>query len=134
MAKSPHKQVLILDDDVDVCRILKLKLETAGFEIFSAQTIEEGFTAVEKNKPDCILLDIRFQQGQDGLTFLRRLRAFRSENPDLEDRIRKIPVIVLTSAAETIRSLFELEGISGFIEKPFDTNEVQEKIESLLQS
>ena len=80
-----------------------------------------------------MLLDIRTPKGEDGLTYLRKLRSYRHEDLQEQNRIRKIPVIMLTGAGASMRSLFEIEGISGFIEKPFDLSNLQGKVEHVLR-
>ena len=47
--------------------------------------------------------------------------------------MRKTPVIILTGVGATMQSLFELEGISGYIEKPFDLVNLQSKVEHVLK-
>lgn len=127
------KRILIIDDEDEVCEIVKERFEGLGYEVLIASDGSEGFQKAEASKPSCILLDIRIPQGDDGLTFLRKIRSYRHENSEDEQRIRKIPVIVLTGAGSSMRSLFELEGISGFIEKPFDLSNLQSKVEHVLK-
>ena len=122
------KRLLIIDDEPDICEVLKAKFEQLGFLASTACDGAKGLEQVLKTPPDCILLDIRIQIGEDGLTFLRRLRGYRSEDPDLEARVRKIPVIILTAAGSQMRPLFQMEGISDYIEKPFDTEDLKSRI------
>lgn len=121
------KRILIIDDEKDVCEVLKFKFEKAGFQ---AQIAFDGFDGEQKVasfNPHCILLDIRMPR-EDGLTFLRKLRAYRDDDPEKQGRIRQIPVIVLTAASPHMKSLFQAEGISDYIEKPFDFMVLKEKV------
>lgn len=127
------KSMLIIDDEDDVCQIVKEKFETLGYEVNVAADGAEGFAKTEQAKPDIVLLDIRIPKGEDGLTYLRKLRSYRNDNQEEQTRMRKIPVIILTGAGATMQALFELEGISGFIEKPFDLTNLQSKIEHILK-
>lgn len=120
-------KILIIDDEKDLCEILKTKLEKNGFQVSVAFDGLEGYSKVLALKPDCIVLDIRMPK-EDGLTFLRKLRAYRHDDPDEESRIRKTPVIVLTGAGEHMKSLFYMEGISCYMEKPYDFDVLKEKI------
>ena len=127
-----QKKILVIDDENDVCQIVKEKFEHLGYQVQTANDGAEGFLKTEKDKPDCVLLDIRIPKGEDGLTYLRKLRSYRSDDLQEQTRIRRTPVIMLTGAGATMQPLFELEGISGFIEKPFDLNNLQSKIEHIL--
>lgn len=84
--------------------------------------------------PDCVILDIRIPKGVDGLTYLRKIRAYAHPDLQRQERIRKTPVIVLTGTGTTMQALFEQEGISGFVEKPFNLVHLQGKIEEVLQN
>ncbi len=127
------KCLLIVDDEDDVCQIVKEKFEQLGYKVLTALDGAEGFHKTEEGKPDCVLLDIRIPQGEDGLTYLRKLRSYRHEDLQEQTRIRKTPVIILTGAGATMQALFDLEGISGFIEKPFDLANLQDKVEHVLR-
>ena len=127
------KCLLIVDDEDDVCQIVKEKFEILGYRVLTANDGAEGFVRTEEGKPDCVLLDIRIPKGEDGLTYLRKIRSYRHDDLHEQTRIRKTPVIMLTGAGATMQSLFELEGISGFIEKPFDLVNLQTKVEHVLK-
>ncbi len=123
----------MVDDEDDVCQIIKEKFELLGYKVLTALDGAEGFRKTEEGKPDCVLLDIRIPKGEDGLTYLRKLRSYRHEDLQEQTRIRKTLVIILTGAGATMQSLFELEGISGFIEKPFDLASLRDKVEHVLR-
>ncbi|MFH1800921.1 MAG: response regulator [Candidatus Omnitrophota bacterium] len=132
---SEHQKcLLIIDDEDDVCQIVKERFGRLGYKVVTANDGAEGFQKAEEEKPDCVLLDIRIPGGQDGLTFLRNLRSYRHVDLEEQDRVRKIPVIVLTGAGVTMQPLFEIEGIKGFIEKPFDLSNLQTKVEHILRT
>ena len=126
------KNLLIIDDEKDLCDVIKSKFEGVGFNVILEYNGGAGFQQVQKAKPDCILLDIRMPD-EDGLTFLRRLRSYRDNDPEQEKMIRQTPVIVLTAAGKGMRSLFEVEGISDFVEKPFDTAELVDRVTRAIQ-
>lgn len=128
MADVTQKRILVIDDERDVCAILKIKLEKQGFHVAVAYEGIEGLSKVIEYRPDCILLDVRMSPGEDGLTFLRKLRSFRDEDIDLERNVRRIPVIVLTAASNQMQPLFQQEGISAYIEKPYDSEALKEQI------
>jgi CheY-like chemotaxis protein len=127
------KCILVIDDEDDVCQIIKEKFELLGYKVLTALDGAEGFQKTEEGKPDVVLLDIRIPKGEDGLTYLRKLRSYRHDDLQEQTRTRKTPVIMLTGAGATMQPLFELEGISGFIEKPFDLANLQGKVEHVLR-
>ena len=129
MSDTP-KRILIVDDEKDVCEVLKVKFEKAGFQVELACDGMEGYAKAITFKPYCILLDVRMPR-EDGLTFLRKLRAHRDEDPQLESHLRHMPVIVLTAASPHMKSLFQAEGITDYIEKPFDFDVLKEKIQRI---
>lgn len=131
--QNATKRILVIDDEDDICQILTAKFECLGYEVLTASDGAEGYKKVAEEKPDCVLLDVRIARGDDGLTCLRKIRSHRNENLDEETRVRKTPVIVLTGmGAATMQPLFELEGISGFVEKPFELAKLQSKVEQVL--
>ncbi|MFH1208613.1 MAG: response regulator [Candidatus Omnitrophota bacterium] len=129
-----QKCLLIIDDEDDVCQIVKEKFENLGYKVLTANDGAEGYRKTEEGKPDCVILDIRIPGGEDGLTYLRKLRAYRHEDLQEQARTRQTPVIMLTGSGVTMQPLFELEGIKAFIEKPFDLANFQAKIEHILRT
>lgn len=129
-----QKCILVIDDEDDVCQIIRTKFENMGYRVLIAYDGAEGLKKTKEGRPDCVLLDVRIPQGEDGLTYLRKIRSYRHDDFAEETRLRKMPVIILTGVgAATMQPLFELEGISGFIEKPFELSGLQEKVEQVLK-
>jgi len=128
-----EKCVLAIDDDENFCQLIKEKLEIFGYKVLTANDGAEGLQKTEEGKPDCVILDIVIPKGMDGLTYLRKLRSYRHQDLQEQTRIRKTPVIVLTGTGTKNQSVFEFEGISGFIEKPFELANLQGKIEYVLR-
>jgi CheY-like chemotaxis protein len=121
------KTVLIVDDEKDVCEFLKLRLESFGFNASFACDGESGFNTAVQMIPDCVLLDIRLEIS-DGLTVLRKIRSYRHDDLSLQDRVRQIPVIILTAAGNSMQALFQAEGANDYMEKPFDSAVLKEHI------
>ena len=132
MSDAP-KRLLIIDDEKDVSEVLKFKFEKLGFQVQLSFDGLEGFQKALLFKPHCILLDIRMPR-EDGLTFLRKLRAYRDGDPALQSNLRKTPVIVLTAARDSMKSLFQVEGISDYLEKPYDFEVLKGRIEQSIES
>ncbi len=118
------KIVLVVDDNPDLVRMLKIRIETEGFEFIGAEDGEEMLKAVKLKKPDVILLDVMLPK-MDGYTALREMRK--------DEEYKGIPVIVLTAKEKhKVGDLFTLEDVSFFVEKPFDTRDLLEKIRSVI--
>ncbi|HOW59477.1 MAG TPA: response regulator, partial [Candidatus Omnitrophota bacterium] len=93
----------------------------------------EGFEKTIQEKPDCVILDIFMPGGEDGITYLRKIRSYSSDNLQEQARIRETPVIVLTGTGVSKQAMFEAEGISGFIQKPFNLTNMRTKVENILK-
>lgn len=128
-----RKCLLIIDDEDDVCQIVKEKFEHLGYKVLTAHSVAEGFQKIEEGKPDCVLLDICIPGSEGGLACLRKLRSYHHKNPQEQARIRKTPVIILTGAGAGLQPIFELEEIDGFVEKPFDLINLQTQITQILR-
>ncbi|MBU1061356.1 MAG: response regulator [Candidatus Omnitrophica bacterium] len=114
------KRVLIVDDDVDLLNMLKLRVESAGYEFDGAQDADEMFEIMQTRCPDVVVLDIVLPK-KDGYSALREMRKV--------ERFKDIPVIILTAKEkQKVGDLFALENIAYFIEKPFETNDLLKKI------
>jgi len=118
------KRVLVVDDDQDLLKMMKLRLEAEGYEFMSASDGLEMLDLLKKKKPDVILLDIMLP-GMDGYSSLREMRK--------DDEFKDIPVIVLSAKEKKkVGDLFALEKIAFFIEKPFDSKDLLQKVRSVL--
>lgn len=119
------KKILIIDDEEGFRFFVKTNLELRGdYEVIAASGGEEGIRLVEEHKPDLVLLDI-LMPGIDGLETLKRLK----ENKNT----KSIPVLMLTAISDDeirIKALYLRN--DGYIIKPFEISELEDKIERLL--
>ncbi|MBQ4104940.1 MAG: response regulator transcription factor [Clostridia bacterium] len=115
-------KVLIVDDDENICNLLRLYLEKDGFETVLAH---DGNTAVrlfEEEQPDMVLLDIMLP-GLDGWQVCREIR-----------KESRCPIIMLTAKGETFDKVLGLElGADDYIVKPFETKEVIARVRAVLR-
>lgn len=126
------KCILVIDDDDNLCQIIKEQFEVLGYQVLIAYEGAEGFKKTVEGKPDCVILDILIPQGEDGISYLRKVRSYCHDDPQEQKRMRKTPVIVLTGTGVSQKKVFEAEGINGFIQKPFDLTNMRTKIEHVL--
>ncbi len=118
------KRILAIEDHEENRRILRLLLQSAGFEMIEALNGEDGIAMAEKERPDLILMDIQLP-GLDGYEATRRIKA----NPDL----RHIPIIVVTSYALSGDDVKAFEaGCDAYVTKPFVPRELLAKIRGYL--
>ena len=121
-------KILIVDDDPpDVVEACTLVLEHQGYQVASACNRDSGMKAVEKEKPDLLILDVMMEQPDDGL---RMARDLRSEG-------KKLPILMLTSISKVTGMEFdrddEMVPVNDFVEKPVDAAILLERIETLLK-
>ena len=111
LGKKAH--ILLVDDDQEIARAVKLRLRKSGYAVTVAFNGESGLQAALENVPDAIILDMRMPL-MDGLTMLTELRR--------DDRMRQVPVILLSAfMCEDNRRMALRLGASFFIEKPYDS-------------
>ncbi len=107
-----NKTILIIDDEEPIRELLKLTLQSAGFDsILEASNGEDGLALATRYMPDLILLDLMLP-GMDGLSVCRRLKS----SPDT----RMTPIIMLTAKSDESDIVVGLEmGANDYITKPF---------------
>ena len=104
---------LIIDDEVQIRRLLALALESAGYLVREAETGTLGLQSVALTRPDVILLDLGLPD-LDGLTVLQRLREWSAT-----------PVVVLTVRDDESDKVAALDaGADDYVTKPFSTVEL----------
>jgi DNA-binding response OmpR family regulator len=119
-------KILIIDDEEDIRRIVRLGLEQAGgMKVCEAASGAEGVQAARRDHPDAILLDV-MMPAMDGPATLLALRS--------DPEIAAIPVIFLTvRMAPEEMSRFEGLGVAGVIVKPFDPMTLTDRLHALLE-
>ena len=118
------KRILIVDDEVQLVEMVKMRLEAAGYEIISAYDGQEGFDKAKKNKPDLIILDLMLPK-MDGYKVCGLLKN--------DARYSKIPIIMFTARVqeEDVRLGKDL-GAEEYVMKPFEPKILLDKIKKLL--
>ena len=115
-------KILIVDDDENICELLRLYLEKDGFKTITAVDGEQAVESALKQNPDLILLDIMLP-GLDGWQVCREIR-----------KTSDTPIIMLTAKGETFDKILGLElGADDYISKPFNTKEVVARIKAVLR-
>ncbi len=112
------KRILVVDDDKDILKILKLLLQINGFEVIITPNGDEALTKSVDYSPQLILLDV-FLSGSDGRDICNILK----QNPATKD----IPVVMF-SAHSNFKEILKVCDADDFIAKPFDISELVSKI------
>ncbi|MBI4720329.1 MAG: response regulator [Chitinivibrionia bacterium] len=119
------KRVLIIEDEVDIGRLIAINLEGDGFESTIATTGEKGLTAARDNPPDLVLLDWMLP----GISGLEVCRVMRSDQ-----RTKEVPIIMLTAKGEEIDMVAGLEvGADDYITKPFSPRVLLARVHAVLR-
>lgn len=116
------KNILFVEDEEEVCRFAKTRLEKAGFSVEIAHNGKEGLAVVSAVNIDLIVTDV-FMPLMDGVDFYKELRHRRET--------AHIPVIIL-SAKNSLEDSFRALGANDFISKPFEGHELINRIEKIL--
>jgi len=117
------KHILIVEDEEDMVRGLKMNLVDEGYEVDYSLNGKEGLEKALAIKPDLILLDIMLP-GMNGLEICRQLR----------NRKIDIPILMLTAKGEEIDKVIGLElGADDYISKPFSIRELLARIKAHLR-
>ncbi len=115
--------ILVVDDEIQIARVLRGYLEQAGYRVATAYNGEEALYAARQERPDLVLLDLQMPK-LDGLEFTRRIRA---EQPDLA-------IIMLTARVEEMDRILGLElGADDYVTKPFSPREVVARVRAVLR-
>ena len=109
----PAHSVLIIDDEVQIRRLLRVTLEAAGYRVLEAANGEDGLAEAAQRNPDVIILDLGLP-AMDGLTVLKRLREWS-----------RAPVLVLSVQEGEGDKVAALDnGADDYMTKPFSTAEL----------
>lgn len=122
------KKILIVDDDPNIVKLVKTRLEAHNYEVIAAEDGEECMQKVLSDKPDLIILDILMPRadGYDVLIGMKELKA-------LTGKIPVIPVIVLTALSDPrVKGMIEKEEIKDYIVKPFNAEDLLSKVRRAL--
>lgn len=118
------KRVLVVDDEADLVTLVKVRLESNGYEVLTAYDGEEGLEQAKHGNPDIILLDIMLPK-LSGYEVCKRLKT--------DSRFQKIPILLFTARKSDSEEQLGLEsGADGTIYKPYGPQELLDAIHSHL--
>ena len=115
-------KILIVDDDLNICELLRLYAEKDGYEPIVVNDGRQALEALTQHNPKLILLDVMLPK-LDGWQVCRKIR-----------KTSDVPIIMLTAKGETFDKILGLElGADDYIAKPFDTKEVMARVKAVLR-
>ncbi len=126
-----NARILIVDDDVDLTKALKVTLESRKYTVVTAADRAEGMEKAQAQKPDLFILDVMMGTWQDGFEMSRELKKDR--------RFKNTPILMLTSIEERTGIEFKSTAgdpnwlpVEGFMEKPVEPEVLLAEVERLL--
>jgi two-component system KDP operon response regulator KdpE len=116
--ESPNKPTaLVIDDEVQIRRLLRVTLEAHGYRVFEAATGQDGISEAAQRRPDVVLLDLGLPD-LDGVAVLKRLREWS-----------RVPVVVLSVRDREEDKIAALDyGADDYVTKPFSSGELMARL------
>ena len=115
-------KILVIDDDINICELLRLNLTQEGYEVKTANDGVEGINYFKMYEPDLVLLDVMMPR-KDGWQVCREIREMSAK-----------PIIMVTAKGEVFDKVLGLElGADDVITKPFEKQEVLARIKAVLR-
>jgi len=129
---SQGRTILLVDDDTDFVRSIRVLLESAGYDVSCTFSASECRLELEENKPDLILLDVMMEKFVAGLGLADELRA--------DPEFRNIPIVMMSAVRQ--EAGFDVGASSGggflaadaFLDKPVPPNVLLATVKRLLES
>jgi DNA-binding response OmpR family regulator len=113
-------KVLVVDDDQSILDAMEIALDLKGYEVETTTRGEETFLKIASFKPGLILMDV-YLSGMDGREICKQIKE--------DEHTKNIPVIIF-SANRSMKEVFEESGANDFIGKPFNMDELYEKVKN----
>lgn len=119
---SMSQKILIVEDEIELVKVIRDYLEKAGFRVESVDNGSAAVPVFQHNPPDLVLLDLNLP-GMDGLDVAREIR-----------RINDVPIVMVTARVEETDRLIGLElGADDYITKPFSPRELVARVRAVLR-
>ena len=118
-----NEKILVVDDDTNICELLRLYLTKEGYQVTVANDGEEGLEKFNQVKPDMVLLDVMMPK-MDGLEVCRRIRMSNAQ----------VGIIMLTARTQEMDKVTGLmTGADDYVTKPFSPAELTARVDALLR-
>ncbi|NGX54898.1 MAG: Alkaline phosphatase synthesis transcriptional regulatory protein PhoP [Chlamydiae bacterium] len=122
---TQRKSILLIEDEEDIAALIKLQADISGYKLNVEIDGINGFRAVERDKPDLVIIDIMLP-GQNGLDIVRKMK----HNPELKN----IPIVIVSAKNEELDIVLGLElGADDYLPKPFSPKILFSRIKAVLR-
>lgn len=120
---TEQPKVIVLDDDAELCGMLRRYLSEHGFEVQAVANAEQLDRHLQREPYDALILDL-MMPGEDGLSVCRRLRVMG----------QTIPILMLTARGDPVERIVGLEmGADDYLPKPFDPRELIARLQAIFR-
>lgn len=125
MTSGRKPVVMVVDDEPEICTLLRFVLEKEGYDVTEAGNGQEALDRLaSEGMPDLMILDIMMPI-MDGFTLNMRLQS--------DEKTRRIPILVLTAKGQKMRDMFEMApNVAAYVQKPFDPKMLRELIAGII--
>jgi two-component system alkaline phosphatase synthesis response regulator PhoP len=118
------KKILVVDDEADLVETVRFPLEMEGFNVLVSYNGEDALNKARKESPDLIILDLMLPK-LDGYKVCRLLK--------FDEKYKHIPILMLTAKTQEKDKILGMEtGADEYITKPFEMDELLEKVKAYL--
>lgn len=122
MTTEPKGQLLLVDDDADLLKLLALRLKASGYSVTTASSSQQALSMIAGERPDLVITDLRMD-GMDGMALFA----------EISNRYTGLPVIMLTAHGTIPDAVAATkEGLFGYLTKPYDANDLLAQIDRAL--
>ena len=116
------RTVMVIEDEPQIRRFVRAALEAEGWQVYEADTLREGLSAVGTRQPDLLVLDLGLPDG-DGVDLIRDVRGWSA-----------VPIIVLSARTDETDKIAALDaGADDYLTKPFGTGELLARVRANLR-
>ena len=118
-------EILVVDDDPQIVRLVRSYLEQAGFRVVTAEDGEIALQIMRASRPDLVILDLMLP-GRDGLSLTQLVRS--------DPTLAPLPILMLTARVDDLDRILGLElGADDYVTKPFQPREVVARVKAILR-
>lgn len=122
---AQKKRIILVEDEEDIAALIKLQADISGYNLHVEVDGINGLKAIEREKPDLVVLDIMLP-GLNGFDVCRRLKS----NPEL----KKIPIVIISAKSDELDMVLGLElGADDYVAKPFSPKVLFSRVKAVLR-
>jgi DNA-binding response OmpR family regulator len=122
---TQKKRIILVEDEEDIAALIKLQAELSGYKLHVEVDGINGYRAVEREKPDLVILDIMLP-GENGLDVCRRIKN--------SAELKNIPIIIVSAKGEELDVVLGLElGADDYVQKPFSPKVLFSRIKAVMR-